>query len=282
MVKKSPVFRLMLTLFVLIIALGMTAPQKAYGAYYTEYEQKVMDANAAQLESYIKNSSTKLYVIDMADIFTEGEEARLTDKCKKASENCKTDIVIITMKTGKDYSEFDTFIRNILEANYGYNGTGTNSEAIIYGIDMVSRADRIITSGRTRSDISQGALDSIRMDAEEDLADGDYYGGCVDFINGVERQMNESFWYKFTLYTPIKLIISAVVSLVSVLVMYTSAKPKMTVTSGTYADPNIRIHRREDRFVNTTYTRRTIESSSGSRSGGGGGGGNSGSSGGHF
>lgn len=282
MVKKSPILRLMLTLFALIMVLGMTAPQKAYGVYYTEQEQKAMDANAAQLESYIKNSSTKLYVIDMADIFTEGEEARLTDKCKKTSEKCKTDIVIITMKTGKDYSEFDTFIRNILEANYGYNGTGTNSEAIIYGIDMVSRADRIITSGRTRSDISQGALDSIREDAEEDLADGDYYGGCVDFINGVERQMNDSFWYKFTLYTPIKFIISAIVSLVSVLVMYTSAKPKMTVTSGTYADPNIRIHRREDRFINTTYTRRTIESSSGSRSGGGGGGGNSGSSGGHF
>ncbi|MBQ4282583.1 MAG: TPM domain-containing protein, partial [Lachnospira sp.] len=150
-------------------------------------------------------------------------------------------------------------------------------------IDMVSRADRIITSGKTRSDISQGTLDSIREDAEEELADGDYYEGCVDFIDGVELEMNNSFWYEFTLFMPIKILIAAGVALVSVLFMMASTKAKITVNSGTYSSNGLKVHRQEDRFINTTVTTRRIESSSsGSRSGGGGGGGNSGSSGGHF
>lgn len=278
---KSVVVKMMVALLAVIMVLGMAGvmPRKAYAASLTE-EEKEMAAD--HLIHLIENSSEKLYVIDAANIFTPSEEERLTEKCKKTSKNCETDIVIITMKTGKDYSEFDNFIRGILEEHYGYNGTGVNSEAIIYGIDMVSRADRIITSGKTRSDISQSDLDDIRISAEEELAEGDYYDGCVNFIEGVELQMNNSFWFEFTLFWPIKLIIAAVIALVAVLIMMSSAKSRITVDSRTYSGNGFKMHRQEDRFINTTVRTRKIESSSSSSGGGGGGGGNSGSSGGHF
>ena len=82
------------------------------------------------------------------------------------------------------------------------------------------------------------------------------------------------------LYFPVKLAIAAAVAVISVLIMMYNAKSKMTVNGNTYAKDGVRIHRREDRFINTTVTTRKIQTSSGSK--GGGGGGNSGSAGGHF
>ena len=224
----------------------------------------------------------KLNVIDTADILSLDEEEELAELCRKVSKNCNTDVVIITMRTGKDYSVMDNYIRNIIEKYYGYSGTGKNSDAIVYAIDMVSRADRIITSGNARSDISQSHLDDIRENAEEKLADGDYYGGCRKFAKGVERRMNRSIGYRLTLYLPIKIIIAAVIAVIAVLVMMSSAKSKMTVNAMTYRNGNIMVRQSRDNFIRTTVTTRTISSSSGGSGGGGGGGGNSGGSGGHF
>lgn len=224
----------------------------------------------------------KDYVIDEADILTDDEEAYLQDMCVKKSKNCKTDIVIITLRTGKDYSILDNYIREIINSEYGYNGDSGTADAIVYAIDMVSRADRIITSGNARSDISQSELDGIREDAEEKLADGDYYKGCKKYIKGVERYMNRSMVYRLTYNLPLKMGIAAVITLITILIMRSSAKTKITVNAGSYSGGDYKIHRKEDRFINTTVVRRHIERSSGGSSGGGGGGGNSGSSGGHF
>ncbi len=224
----------------------------------------------------------KLHVIDAADIFSTDEEENLAEICRKVSKNCSTDVVVITMRTGKDYSIMDNYIRDIIEKYYGYSGTGTNSDAIVYAIDMVSRADRIITSGNARSDISQSQLDDIRINAEDELKEGDYYGGCRKFAKGVERRMNRSIGYRLTLYLPVKIIIAAVIAVAAVLIMMAGAKSKITVNAMTYQNGNVIVRQSRDNFIRTTVTTRTISSSSSSGGGGGGGGGNSGSSGGHF
>lgn len=246
----------------------------------------VVAATAVQpVDTFAKNAGTegKDYVIDLADILTDSEEEALSAKCKKASGKCKTDIVIITMRTGMDYSVLDNYIRSeIIEKSYGYNGDGDTPDAIVYAIDMVSRADRIITSGIAMSDISQTRLNNIREDAEEELKGGDYYSGCKKYINGVERALRRDLFYKLTLNLPFKLIISLVVAVVAVLVMRRNAKSKMTVDARNYTGRQPVIHRREDRFINTTVRTRHIESNSGGGGGGHSGGGNSGSSGGHF
>ena len=55
-----------------------------------------------------------------------------------------------------------------------------------------------------------------------------------------------------------------------------------TVEGNTYAKNGVHVYRREDRFINTTVTTRTIETNNSSGGSSGGGGGNSGSAGGHF
>ena len=234
-------------------------------------------------EVMAEESTGKTYVIDDAGILSTSEEQSLSELCKKASDKCQVDIIVITMNQNLDYSPMDTYLRSILEKQYGYNGTGSNCDAVVYGIDMTSRADRIVTSGRARSDISQSKLDSIRESAENRLSDGDYYKGCKKYIQGIERQLNTSIVSKMTYYMPVKLGISAVIAIVAVLAMMSSAKAKMTVSSTEYTkNHNYDVADRRDIFINTTVTTRHIQTSSGSSSGGGSSGGNSGSSGGHF
>lgn len=230
------------------------------------------------------DTSAKQYVTDDADIFTEEEEEKLEKLCKKASDACKTDIVIITMSQGMDGTVLDNYVRQIIASDYGYNPESSTPDAIVYVIDMRSRADRIITSGNARvGNITQKRLDGIREAAEKRLADGKYYTGCKKFINGVRKYMDTSISYKLTKYLPQKLLISLGVAIAAVLVMMYHAKAKMTVNSNTYTkNHKFDIRRKEDRFIHTTVVTRHIESHSSSGGSGGGGGGNSGSSGGHF
>lgn len=103
------------------------------------------------------------------------------------------------------------------------------------------------------------------------------------YIQGIERQLNTSIVSKMTYYMPVKLGISAVIAIVAVLAMMSSAKAKMTVSSTEYTkNHNYDVADRRDIFINTTVTTRHIQTSSDSSSGGGSSGGNSGSSGGHF
>lgn len=230
-----------------------------------------------------EGAPAKIYVLDDADIFSDSEEQKLQELCEKASRNCKTDIVVMTLRTGKDYAVLDAYVREIIHADYGYNGSDNPPDAIVYAIDMVSRADRVITSGNAQRDITQNQLDDIRMKAEKKLAGGNYYSGCKSYIKGVERRMNQSLIYRLTLYLPAKMGIAAAVALVSVLIMRYSAKTKMTANSKTYQQKGYQVLNRTDQLINTTVTTRVISTNTGGGSGGGsGGGGNSGSSGGHF
>lgn len=232
-------------------------------------------------QSAYAGTDNKTYVIDDAGILTSEEEQKLTDMCRKASKNCQLDIVIITMNKNLDYSPMDNYLRSILEEQYGYEETGTDCEAVVYGIDMTSRADRIVTSGRARSSISQSSLDSIRESAEDKLAEGDYYAGCKKYIKGIERKLNVNMLSRLTYYMPVKILISLVAAVIAVLAMMSSARSKMTVNSTEYTkNHGYKMNDRRDVFINTTITKRHIEKSS--SSGGSSGGGNSGSSGGHF
>lgn len=227
---------------------------------------------------------TKQYVTDDAGLFTKEEEEELTKLCKKASDGCKTDVAIITQEKGLDGKELESYVRKLIEQNYGYNGNGEEPDAIVYVIDMTTRADMIITSGnaRTQKSFTQSRLASIREKAEKKLAAGEYYAGCKKYILGVRKQMDNTMSYRLTLYLPLKVLISFIAAAVAVLAMLYQSKSKMTVDGTTYTkNHNFNVRRREDRFINTTVVTRHIETSSGSSSGGGGGG-NSGSSGGHF
>ena len=93
--------------------------------------------------------SSKEYVYDNAGILTADEISKLKSQCKKASEDSECDIVIITTNIGHDGSTMDSYLKKFLDDN------GHSQNAVIYGVDMKSRADRMYTQGKAGTDISQ-------------------------------------------------------------------------------------------------------------------------------
>lgn len=233
-------------------------------------------------------TETKDYVIDDANVLSDIEEDQLEKLCKTASDSVNCDIVIITFSYGYDGSVMDKYVRNILETEYGFNGSGSNCDACAYAIDMTSRADRIVTSGVAKSSISQSKLDSIREKAESKLANGNYYGGCSKFVNGIKAAIIDGTHVpttkeKLSEHFAIKLLIALFAATIITFIAVSNAKAKTTTTDMTYVkNHKYNVNAREDVFINTTVTKRKIERSSSSSGGGSFGGGNSGSSGGHF
>lgn len=236
--------------------------------------------------------TTKDYVIDDADILTDSEEEKLQELCEKASTKAQCDIVIITMNEGLDGSYMDSYIRSILESDYGYSGSGSGCDACAYSVDMTSRADRIVTSGIAKSGISQTDLNSIRYNSEEYLSDSAYYKAFAKYVNTISLtiqngEYTEPLIDRLLDNLTTKLIISVVVAGLIIMIMLKNAKAATTTNEMTYAkDHQYKINARNDIFINTTVVKRRIETNHGGPRGGGHGGGhgggNSGHSGGHF
>ena len=110
------------------------------------------------------DTQSKEYVVDDAGLFTDKEKEQLTKMCRKASDACKTDVVILTQSKGLDDKELENYVRGIINESYGYDESSSEPDAIVYVIDMKSRADMLVTSGiaRTTKSFTQSKLDAIR------------------------------------------------------------------------------------------------------------------------
>ena len=59
---------------------------------------------------YAKNpDSSKIYVTDEAEILSDTKESKLQKKCKSVSKNCKTDVAVLTISKGLDYTDLDNY-----------------------------------------------------------------------------------------------------------------------------------------------------------------------------
>lgn len=266
MIMKKKTFLVTMIILTMLFVSGSVTQIKADDNYHYYLEDDYDDI--------YYGSDSKEYVYDYANILTDAEEKKLADKCRAASEDCECDIVIVTTRIGHDYGTMDKWLSDFLTSN------GYSSDAIIYGVDMVSRADRIYTRGKAQTDISQRKLDSIRESCENDFKDDDYYDGYNKFVKRIDRCLTTNIWKKLTYDWGIKLLISVAVAVISVLIMMRNAKARMTVSSTEYTkNHQFKVNAERDVFINTTVVKRQIQSSS--RGHGGGGGGNHGS-GGHF
>lgn len=220
--------------------------------------------------------SSKEYVYDNAGILTSDEISKLKSQCKKASEDSECDIVIITTNIGHDGSTMDSYLKQFLDDN------GYSKDAVIYGVDMKSRADRIFERGKAYDSMSASKLDNIIEASEKYLSKDNYYKAFSKYIKNMNACMTTNIVKRLTYKMWIKLLIALGVAVAAVLVMMRNAKARMTVSSTEYTkDHNFKINDRRDVFINTTVVTRHIEHNNSSSSGGGGGGGSR-SSGGHF
>ena len=53
--------------------------------------------------------SSKIYVTDEAEILSDTKESKLQKKCKSVSKNCKTDVAVLTISKGLDYTDLDNY-----------------------------------------------------------------------------------------------------------------------------------------------------------------------------
>ena len=138
------------------------------------------------------DTQSKEYVVDDAGLFTDKEKEQLTKMCRKASDACKTDVVILTQSKGLDDKELENYVRGIINESYGYDESSSEPDAIVYVIDMKSRADMLVTSGiaRTTKSFTQSKLDAIR---ENDLkADVIYACGPTPMLRAIKKYAEEN------------------------------------------------------------------------------------------
>lgn len=224
------------------------------------------------------------YVIDEAGLLSESEEESLNKLCNKVSKNCGIDMIVVTLKNGYDYEEFDNYMEKLVADKYGnYKYSDNEYSAVVYGIDIKSRADRFCATGKARVNVSDGTYSDMCKKSESYLSEDDYYAGIKSFVKGVNVKLNDSIVFKLFYKWYIKLAISVVVAVIVVLIMMYNAKAQMSVSSTTYTkDHKFKVNAQRDVFINTTVVTRRIQSNNGGGRSGGGGGDHSGHGGGHF
>lgn len=76
------------------------------------------------------DTQSKEYVVDDAGLFTDKEKEQLTKMCRKASDACKTDVVILTQSKGLDDKELENYVRGIINESYGYDESSSEPEQL--------------------------------------------------------------------------------------------------------------------------------------------------------
>ncbi len=213
------------------------------------------------------------HVVDMAGLLDESEEEELEDLILQVREEQQLDLAVVTTQ-GTDGKYIRDYADDYYDENgYGYDESGTG---IILVVDMSSRQFWISTAGRAIDFFTDTRIDAMLDDVYSEFSDGDYYDGCVVFVEDADRYMNVPPGQRVRrppslMGVLIRLLISAAVGAVVVAIMVKSRGGKTSVNEDTYMSPGeSRINVREDRFVRrTVVTRRMPKAESGSSSGSG-------------
>lgn len=251
----------------------------------------LITAYSYSIEVSASTKEQKIY--DFADLLTSEEEEQLQERSLSVGKQVETDILVVTIDDAEGKSAMayaDDFYDN---GAYGYEqpyGTG-----ILLLIDMDNREAWISTSGEAIDHFSEARINATLDDVFMYLPEGDYYNSALVFIENVEEYMvslpsssnkNEynpdtypdtNFYYdkeESILRNPlICLLIGVLVGGVSILIMVSRAKSRMTVGGNTYVEPgSFHVNSRRDTFLRTSTVTRRIESNNNSGGGFSGGG----------
>lgn len=236
-------------------------------------------------------------VFDYADKLTDEEEDLLRKKIARAEQETRCDIVVVTLN--ESLVEYAAQYKSVIgsvptskcvmvyadnfydENMFGYDKP--HGDGVLFLDNWYRESDGYVyswmsTSGRAEDKYSSEMIDDLLDEALYDVEDDPYvaYATMVEiFVQDMTGKGAVD-----TILNPIYIPIAAIViSLIFLLVNWSSKKGKRTTTNRTYVvGGNPVFRRREDRFLYKNVTKQKIESSSSS---GGGGGGHHRSSGGH-
>ena len=214
-------------------------------------------------------------LVDAADLLNDIHEAELLDRLDRVSEELQTDVVIVTMDSCGGYSA-DEVIESLYD-EYGY-GIGPNRDGVMLLLSMAERDYRIHSEGYAADAITMGDIDDIGEHIVEELSDGAYMEGFMEFVSLCEYELEEErngLPFNFGMSLMISLVIGFAVAFIATGIMRSQLKSVRSRSGAKeYTKPgSMQLTRSGDLFLYQTverrYSPRERSSGSGSRGGGG-------------
>ena len=234
----------------------------------------------------ISNSTS---IVDTLHLLNSNEVSALTKKIQQVEQKHQIRIGIEFLKNTHGQNIIDT-ANALLDRNF----IGAPNGGILLLVVMDTRKWRISTDRNMRNRLSDETTEKISEKFVSKLSDGDYYGACLSYIDGVDEYLTyyETNGVPYDSSKGINfevLIVSIITSIILSVIFRTMLISSMNnvhqaTTAGEYLKhDSVKITDRNDTYLFTNISRRRKSNRSSSRgSSSGGGGGSHGGSGGSF
>ena len=217
-------------------------------------------------------------LIDEADVLTEKEEQKLSEKLDEISLERQSDVAVVILKDfgGKDPETFaDDYY---MEQGYGI---GEEKDGILLMIGMSERQWHITTHGYARTAFTDQGLDYIEEEFRSSLSDGKYAKAfqkyadlCDDFLKeAAEGEPYDGKHMPKRPLSPIWILGAPGIGFVIMLIIASVKKSKLKsvkemAAAKEYTRPgSVQITSNHDRLVNKVTTRRKIDRDDDSKGG---------------
>lgn len=231
-------------------------------------------------------------VNDLANLLSLDQMEELENKLGILSETYEMEVAIVTTndaegKTSRDYADdfYDTH-------GYGY---GDNWDGVLFLIDMDNRQLWVSTSGLAIRYLTDARIEKLNDLIAPYLTNGDYYEGCMVFVNGIQNyfesgipsdshlNFTEGGKKPFTntygnpltpknylSFAGIAFLAALIVAFITrAIVSYRYKHPHHTVPATLPDQLSVNFTEKQDQFISTHTTRTKIETSSSNGGGGG-------------
>lgn len=216
------------------------------------------------------------YVFDEAGLLTSEEEADLQEQLAGISSRCGVPVVCVTTSQGLSGSELRLYLADdILTAKFDTDGdASTSPDGLVYGIDIRSRTDTVVSGGRLAGELEQDALDDLRQRGENEIAGASasdhesYYSAFSAFAERSEHYLNQSVSYRLSESLLPALFFAAVITIVVMIILVSVQKSHMKAGAADYVDRRtVRLRRSQDIYLRTTVVHRRAPKNTGSGGG---------------
>lgn len=267
----------------LIFCLNFTvafAANESYDENYADYAEDVQKSPIAV--------GNPVSIVDTLHLLKPNEVSTLTKKIQQIEQKHQIRIGIEFLKNTHGQNIIDT-ANSLLDRNF----LGEPNGGILLLVVIDSRKWRISTDSVMKARLPDDATDKIASSFVNKLTDGDYYGACNSYIDGVDEYL--TYYEKNgTPYDPSQefdssvLIVSIITAIILSAIFRTVLISSMSNvqqanSAGEYLKrDSIEITDKNDTYLFTNVSRRRKSKSRSSGSSGRGGGGGHGGSGGSF
>ncbi len=206
-------------------------------------------------------------IYDYAGLLSEDEEASLLTEMQKMDDTYQMEFVIVTTNDSEGLSSQD-----YAQDFYDYNAFGPDGLLLL--INMQIRELWICGTGSGEYIYNDGQIQKILDDVYPGAADNDFYRACQSFLKAsdkVAKRATESAFQRNLRRIPFFLLAAAVISGISVAVMFSAHKLRRTaIRANEYTDGGLRLTMQNDRFIRSAITKTRINTENRSSGRGGG------------